>query len=107
MKVSPAVFFFLYYVFLKFCQNATVQCAKYRQRLSPAFLEPLSHCLSFQVCKEAFGLTEDQHANEFKFMRKGKAGDWKNHFDQETQRKFQNWEQKWLEGTDLAFRYEV
>ena len=40
-------------------------------------------------------------------MRKGKAGDWKNHFDQETQRKFQNWEQKWLEGTDLAFRYEV
>jgi len=59
------------------------------------------------VCKEAFGLTEDQHANEFKFMRKGKAGDWKNHFDQETQRKFQNWEQKWLEGTDLAFRYEV
>ena len=65
------------------------------------------HCLFSKVCKEAFGLTEDQHANEFKFMRKGKAGDWKNHFDQETQRKFQNWEHKWLNGTDLEFCYEV
>ena len=32
-EVFLTVFFLL--LFLKFCQNATVQCAKYRQRLSP------------------------------------------------------------------------
>ena len=41
-----------------------------------------------------------------KFMRKGKIGDWKNHFDQETVEKFSKWEAKWLQGTDFQFRYE-
>ena len=40
-------------------------------------------------------------------MRKGKTGGWKNHFDAETIEKFNKWERKWLEGTDLKFCYNV
>ena len=58
-----------------------------------------------QVCQKAFGISsEDKDAH---FMRKGRAGDWKNHFDEDTIAKFKEWEQKWLEGSDLKFCFEV
>ena len=40
-------------------------------------------------------------------MRKGQAGNWKKHFTPEMERKFEAWERKWLEGSDLEFVYEI
>ena len=39
------------------------------------------------------------------FMRKGKAGDWKAHFTPELERRFKEWEDRWLRGSDLKFDY--
>ena len=39
------------------------------------------------------------------FMRKGKAGDWKAHFTPELEKRFTEWEDKWLRGSDLKFDY--
>ena len=39
------------------------------------------------------------------FMRKGQAGNWKKHFTPELEKRFQDWETKWLEGSDLKFEY--
>lgn len=41
------------------------------------------------------------------FMRKGKAGDWKEHFTPELEERFEEWEAKWLKGTSLQFEYGV
>jgi len=40
------------------------------------------------------------------FMRQGKAGNWKSHLSDEQVKRFQEWERKWLEGSDLKFSYE-
>ena len=40
-------------------------------------------------------------------INKGKTGRWKEHFDNETIKRFQQWEQKHLEGTGLSFIYEI
>jgi hypothetical protein len=40
-------------------------------------------------------------------MRKGQAGDWKNHLTPEMVDRFEKWEAKWLEGSDLKFEYQV
>ncbi|GAB6033126.1 hypothetical protein CHUAL_012736 [Chamberlinius hualienensis] len=45
--------------------------------------------------------------SDFGFMRKGKVGDWKNHFDEETNKKFDNWLAESLANSDLAFDYEI
>jgi estrone sulfotransferase len=60
------------------------------------------------VCKQAIGEENYKISDEeAKFMRKGKAGDWKNHFSPETVARFEAWEKNGLEGTDLKFCYEV
>jgi hypothetical protein len=40
-------------------------------------------------------------------MRKGKTGNWKDHFSPELTEKFRQWEDKHLEGSDLKFTYEL
>ena len=47
--------------------------------------------------------------NEFEgaFINKGKTGRWKDNFTEETIKRFEEWEQKALEGTGLSFTYEV
>ena len=40
-------------------------------------------------------------------INKGKTGRWKEHFDDETIKRFEEWEQKHLEGTGLSFTYEI
>ena len=42
-----------------------------------------------------------------KFMRKGKTGDWKNHFTPEMDRKMNQWIDRELEGTDLSFVMDI
>jgi len=38
-------------------------------------------------------------------MRQGRSGNWKSHLSPEQVERFQKWEQKWLEGSDLQFNY--
>ena len=40
-------------------------------------------------------------------MRKGEVGDWVNYFPPELEKKFQEWEKKWLEDSDLKFQYHI
>lgn len=42
-----------------------------------------------------------------KFMRKGKTGDWKNHFTPEMDRKMNEWMEQELEGTGLSFVLDI
>lgn len=42
-----------------------------------------------------------------KFIRKGKTGDWKNHFTPELDAKIDEWIAKNLEGSDLSFVTEL
>lgn len=49
---------------------------------------------------------ETKDIAEGKFMRKGKIGDWKNHFDDEMNKKFDAWIDKHFSGTDLTYEYE-
>ena len=41
------------------------------------------------------------------FMRKGEVGDWKNNFTPELEKKFEEWENKWLQYSDLKFQYQI
>ena len=41
-----------------------------------------------------------------KFVRKGKVGDWKNYFDEETTKKWNKWIQDNLKGTDIVMPFE-
>ena len=51
---------------------------------------------------------EEAHKTEnAKFMRKGEVGDWKNHVTPELEKKFVEWEKKWLAGSDFQFIYEI
>ena len=43
---------------------------------------------------------------EFKFMVEGKTGKWRHHFTPELERRFQEWESRWL-GGDLKFEYDI
>lgn len=40
------------------------------------------------------------------FMRQGKAGTWRQEFTPEMIKRFEEWEAKWLEGSDLSFKYD-
>ena len=40
------------------------------------------------------------------FMRKGKVGNWRQHFTPELEKRFKEWEARWLEGCSLKFDYE-
>jgi hypothetical protein len=41
------------------------------------------------------------------FMRKGQTGGWKKHLTPEMVKRFEMWEAKWLEGSDLQFEYQL
>ena len=40
------------------------------------------------------------------FMRKGKTGNWREHFTPELENRFKEWETKWLRGSGLKFEYD-
>lgn len=40
-------------------------------------------------------------------INKGKSGRWKEKLDEKTVKRFEEWEAKWLDGTDLKFTYEI
>jgi len=48
------------------------------------------------------GNTRESH-----FIHKGKTGSWVEAFDQETIKRFEEWEAKWLDGTGLSFTYKL
>lgn len=47
------------------------------------------------------------HADRGSFFRKGKTGDWKNHFTPEMNNRFNRWLHDKLKGTDLRFVEEL
>ena len=47
------------------------------------------------------------HPDRGNFIRKGKTGDWKNHFTPEMTTKFDKWLEEKLKGTDLTFVHEL
>ena len=50
--------------------------------------------------------TAERKAKMQKFIRKGKVGDWKNHFGDDLLEKFNAHVKKNLEGTDIEFQFE-
>ena len=50
----------------------------------------------------------DQSVKRFyqKFFRKGQVGDWKNHFDEEKEKKWNDWIDKNMEGLKLSLTFE-
>jgi hypothetical protein len=53
---------------------------------------------------DKMGLTND---NKMKYMRKGKVGDWKNYFDEELDKEFQDWYEKNFKDEDIDFEYDI
>ncbi|GAB6027952.1 hypothetical protein CHUAL_002179 [Chamberlinius hualienensis] len=43
----------------------------------------------------------------FRFMRKGQTGDWKNHFDDKTNQKMDEWIERTFKDTGIHFQYEL
>ena len=41
------------------------------------------------------------------FMVEGTTGKWRKRFTPELERRFQEWEARWLEGCDLKFEYDI
>ena len=41
------------------------------------------------------------------FMRKGQTGGWKKHLTPDMVERFEMWEAKWLDGSDLKFEYQL
>ena len=58
---------------------------------------------AFQACVAA----TKADISEAKFMRKGQVGDWKNRFTPQLVKKFEAWEKKGLENSDLKFAFEL
>ncbi|GAB6033125.1 hypothetical protein CHUAL_012735 [Chamberlinius hualienensis] len=52
-------------------------------------------------------LQKMKEKSDFGFMRKGKVGDWKNCFDEETNKKFDDWTAKCFANSDITFDYEI
>ena len=50
---------------------------------------------------------EGKNVVEGTFMRKGKAGNWKEHFTLELEERFKEWEAKSLMGSSLKFEYDA
>ena len=48
-----------------------------------------------------------KNEREGSFIDKGKTGGWKETFDEKTIKRFEEWEKKWLQDTDLKFTYEL
>ncbi|KAF0303386.1 Sulfotransferase 1C2A [Amphibalanus amphitrite] len=59
------------------------------------------------VNMEHFKLQGVMHKDRGNFIRKGKTGDWKNHFTPEMTEKFDKWLEQKLKGTDLKFVTEL
>ena len=48
----------------------------------------------------------EQDSELTSFMQQGKTGAYREGLSAETIKRFQEWEKKWLEGTDLRFQYD-
>ncbi len=56
---------------------------------------------TFQITNDTYKVNAESTA----FMRKGRAGDWRSHLSEDQVRRFEAWEKKSLEGSDLKFNY--
>ena len=44
---------------------------------------------------------------DLNFMVEGKTGKWRKWFTQELEKRFQEWESRWLEGCELKFEFDI
>jgi len=51
--------------------------------------------------------TEELKNPNYKFIRKGKVGDWTNYMSEDLARRFDKWTEEHLRGTDLKFDTDV
>ncbi|KAI9552926.1 hypothetical protein GHT06_020810 [Daphnia sinensis] len=61
-----------------------------------------NEAVNYEVCKELGFMNNSGH-----FIRKGKTGDWKNHFSPELNARIDLWIETNLQGTDLSFVTEL
>jgi len=77
-------------------KNEYVEVSCFELLINVVFLP----CL--QAANKRFGADSEMSA----FMRQGKAGTWREEFTPEMLLRFQEWEEKWLQGSDLTFKYD-
>jgi len=86
-------------------------CKFLGKSLSDEQLELLTKHLRFDsvVKNSAINFLESKGESKepCKFIRKGKTGDWKNHFSPELNVRLDEWIKKSLEGSDLKFTMEL
>ena len=50
---------------------------------------------------------EVKRDGDLNFMVEGKTGKWRKWFSPELEKRFHEWESKWLEGCDLKFEFDI
>merc|ERR1740128_1066230 len=80
-------------------------CAFLGKSLSEDQLQNLTKHLQFDSCTKNPAMNFETESG--KFIRKGKTGDWKNHFSPELNSRIDQWIAKSLEGSDLKFTMEL
>ena len=75
-------------------------------------LEKLNEAVSFNAMKKNRSVNKMDELphdpeSERSFMRKGKVGDWKNHFDEEMTAEWDKWLEDEFKKTDLTMVYEL
>lgn len=108
MRNEEHIFFIRYEDMLKDLPRVIRQVAAFLEvKIDDAEVATLAlHC-SFDQMKanpavnnETFSPTASEN---LKFIRKGKAGDWKNHLTQEHVKAFKEWTERYLEGSDFPY----
>jgi len=80
-------------------------CSFLGRTLSEDQLQNLTKHLQFDSCTKNPAMNFETESG--KFIRKGKTGDWKNHFSPELNSRIDQWIAKSLEGSDLKFTMEL
>jgi len=111
-KDHPNVLF-LFYEDMKKNLRGEIEkvCAFLGKTLSEDQLQQLTKHLHFDSVSKntAINFIESNKDKQeaCKFVRKGKTGDWKNHFSPELNRRIEEWIEKSLDGSDLKFTMEL
>jgi len=98
---------FIWFEEMKKNQKGVIKnlCQFLDQPLSEVKIDELVESLMFENVKKNPAVNNEQFQQDDKkgkFMRKGIVGDWKNHFDEETNQNWNNWIEKNIQGKNLV-----
>jgi len=98
-------FTFIWFEEMKKDQKSVIQdlCRFLGQPLTEDKVDELVENLKFDNMKKNKAVNSDEMKDKEKgeFMRKGIVGDWKNHFDEETEKRWNQWIEKNIEGKNI------